>query len=343
MQPPNKDGGERPNQDQSIAWTRDHNPYVLAEAAVETLSIPKLSYALDLGRKAIPHYMDEDDYEKLREETFQHIEGGGESQDLLLHMLDKEGFPICRVRPDNIAMWKSPKPIIEALVCRGWDINTPDRSPWQGQPLLQRIIRRAGGQQEDLVRWLIEDQGAKVDIGQFDEHYAFEPHPPPLLETCVHSGITLSLFKFLESKGARHSRRLLHEAVRAAAQKGIDPAEITNARGLVLRYLVDELGCDVNGMDATVDHVCPNTLLGHWGTPLNYAVRCEKGTLVVRWLLGKGADPTIRCPFSSGRDYDAFAYAKGTGCDENLKILEQWMCEGVYAEVGPSHRTQDSD
>lgn len=63
----------------------------------------------------------------------------------------------------------------------------------------------------------------------------------------------------------------------------------------MVRYLVEEAGLDVNGMDVEEGEQKPN----HWGTPMAYAVGAKDGegdggAEVVRFLMEKGADPGIR-------------------------------------------------
>lgn len=106
--------------------------------------------------------------------------------------------------------------------------------------------------------------------------------------------------------------------------------ERTYAVSSFARYLVDEHRFDVNGMDATVAHACPNLLQRHWGTPskvctMRFAARSlKKGAPVVKWLLERGADPSVKhrfTKFTSGRNHDAFAHAKEPKCDEVLEMF----------------------
>lgn len=90
-------------------------------------------------------------------------------------------------------------------------------------------------------------------------------------------------FKLLQQHGAQVTRRVLHRAVEAAAFA--KTPEKRAERMEMVRYLVEECGCDVNGMDVE------QWIAGDcWGTPAAYAVHAsgahgEGAAKVVRWLL----------------------------------------------------------
>lgn len=68
------------------------------------------------------------------------------------------------------------------------------------------------------------------------------------------------MFKFLEEKGARSSRRILHMAVETTPGRGADPncevpaqspgGKARNMGAGMLRYLVDEQQLDIKAIDA---------------------------------------------------------------------------------------------
>ncbi len=134
---------------------------------------------------------------------------------------------------------------------------------------------------EPLARWCL-DHGASVH----DEH----PDPyrsPPLLEVAASVG-SVATFNLLRSRGAQLGRRTLHCAVRGAARSRDEP-EQRLARMAMVKYLVDEVGLDVNALDT--DSRMPN----FWGTPLCYAVITGSDSEeVIRFLLARGADPLIK-------------------------------------------------
>ena len=75
-------------------------------------------------------------------------------------------------------------------------------------------------------------------------------------------------------KGAKLGRRTLHRAVEGASSGETERMEM-------VRFLVEEVGCDVNGMDMPEDKRYP----AYYGTPLNYAARCPGAVEVVKYLL----------------------------------------------------------
>ncbi|KAI0169678.1 hypothetical protein GGR52DRAFT_592228 [Hypoxylon sp. FL1284] len=238
------------------------------------------------------------------------------------HMLDHSAVPVSLITPNCISQWAT-QPLVDALLARGWDV-----AAFGGRRLLDAVVRaRRGG--EELARWLAEDKGAAVDCEPSDEGDDTRARPPPVLETCAAFG-SVGMFEYLEERGARFGRRVLHEAVQTAAERGADPGcedparrpdgSARNAGVEMLRYLVDERRLDVNAVDA--DRPPQNLAISHWGTPICYAASCPKGAPVVRWLLKKGADPTLRSPYSR---FDAPECARLAKCDESISVLEEWQ------------------
>ncbi|KAI1085201.1 hypothetical protein F5B20DRAFT_133520 [Whalleya microplaca] len=308
-----------------LTWTPEHNAYTLSASAVENSSIPDLKESLALARIFLPKF--DTDYVQFRNEVVRHVLSH-RSIALLIYMLDHEGVPVSLVTPNIIFAWAS-RPLIEALVARGWDVNVQDVAAFSRKRLIDYLVRERYGK-EDMARWLVEEKGAVVNSEQSDtDGDNARAQPPPLLATCAAFG-TVAMFKFLEEKGARPSRRILHVAVETAAGRGADPCcEVPaqspgrRARDIgieMLRYLVEERQLDINAMDA--DEPYQNPTNSHWGTPICYAARCRNGAPVVRWLLKKGADPTFKIPYSG---LDALAYAREAKCDEILSVLEEWQ------------------
>ena len=107
----------------------------------------------------------------------------------------------------------------------------------------------------------------------------------------------LRVFQLLLSHGAKLGRRTLHLACVAAAAGGASggdgseqgvSAEVQKRMDLV-RFLVEELECDVNGMDVPEGEKWGN----YYGTPLNYVAHGVAGgggneEGVVRFLLEVG-------------------------------------------------------
>ena len=96
----------------------------------------------------------------------------------------------------------------------------------------------------------------------------------PLLDYVARSSSAenLAVFKLLLAHGAKLGRRTLHLAAAAA----------TDEKMALVRFLVEELGCDVNGMDVPEGEKYGN----HYGTPVNYVAHGSGGgETVVRYLL----------------------------------------------------------
>lgn len=192
-------------------------------------------------------------------------------------------------------------PLFETLFAAGYDFKKPGPKNCgmiKGRSMIHLVI-----QEGDLVRWLL-DHGTPLDLGE--PIYAPRARPPPLLEYCACLG-SVDTFNLLKTRGAELTRRCLHMAVGEAASAGIDPfstiqqprerqgtqessscSSYLNDRAEMLRYLVDKLHLDLNGLDSDTSQ------FEFWGTPLNYATRRgDSAVAVVKWLLTKGADPTI--------------------------------------------------
>ncbi|KAI0018008.1 hypothetical protein F4780DRAFT_752828 [Xylariomycetidae sp. FL0641] len=240
------------------------------------------------------------------------------------YLVDVEKVPATAVHPGDLSPIDTSVALLDALYTRGWDPNQTPPPARKGAMLLDHLCHK-----EDAVKWLL-DHGAPVDRGQFDPNYGIVPQPAPILETCAAVG-SLASFKLLRDKGAPISRRTLHKAARAAAYVGADPSvpeeeegkrvscgattPAQEERARVIRYLVDDLHLDVNQMDRDI----PVTF--HYGTPINYASVRPGGAKVVEWLLGKGADPTIK---SLEADQDAEALALSYGYHEVVEVIREW-------------------
>ncbi|KAI0506249.1 hypothetical protein F5B22DRAFT_624841 [Xylaria bambusicola] len=309
-------------------WTTDRNAYTTSASAIESNSIPDLQKSLALARD----FFDDDEYAQFREEVFRDILSYN-SMDLLLYMLDYERIPITMVTPNSIFQWAS-KSLIDALTSRGWDVDAMDPPAFNGKRLLDYFVRERYGK-EDLARWLVQEKGATVTSRGSCPPSDRDVMRTPLLETCAAFG-TVSMLTFLEREGANPTSRMLHVAVEVAAGRGVDPdsdlsqqPQDRHDRSVeMLHYLVIKRQMSVNAIDTDV---CPKGGTDiYWGTPICYAARCSKGAQVVRWLLKKGADPTIRSTCSG---MDAIACAREAKCDEIVSILEDWRGERYKNEV----------
>lgn len=130
-------------------------------------------------------------------------------------------------------------------------------------PLVYNVYRC-----EELLRWCL-DRGARVDYADIDP-----PNVPPLLEYVAKGG-TISSLKLLMEHGTKLGPRTLHRAVEGASSGASERMEM-------VRFLVEDIGCDVNGMDMPEDKRYP----AHYGTPLNHAACVPGAVEVVKYLLG---------------------------------------------------------
>ena len=297
-------------------------PYHLVHAARAENSLPKLVHAVEVARTTLSDAK----FQGFLNRALQMVVRNG-CPTLTAYLLDNQHAQMSCLNLHHIA-GKPSVELLELLLSHGWDVNhAPPPSPTQqGRRLIDHVCR-----DEKLVRWLVE-HGATVDHGECED--TLDAWPPPLLQTCALVG-SVSTFKLLQSKGARLGKKTLHVAVSQAASDGADPAatspavvegqeesELDQRRRRVaemLRFLVDEVGLDVNGMDTDTP-----MYRFHDGTPLNYAAKHKSGVAVVRWLLSKGADPTI--PNLSGEvsHWSAEQFAKAYECNEVLRVLREW-------------------
>ncbi|KAH7148330.1 ankyrin repeat-containing domain protein [Dactylonectria macrodidyma] len=242
-------------------------------------------------------------------------------------------------RVSSLDVWRHFSiPTIRMLLARGWDINQPDLDAGSSAP---RLIDLAVGN-EDRLRWIVEHGGARV-----------EDRPDPqihgatrLLEICAING-TVSTFKFLQSKGAQIAPNTLHCAVQAAAKEGLDPdartdsaadpgddakAKSNQERIEMLRFLVDNLGLDVNAYDAKIA-----VYQEEFGTPLHYAASRECGEAVVKWLLNRGAKPTIK----NKQGVDVEDHAKARNFEKIVGIIQGWKIGTDWRTRARSRRPED--
>ena len=155
--------------------------------------------------------------------------------DIAHHLLERKGARL-DVSPFFVA--HSPSiPLLQLLFDHGWDtIQRRENNAIIDQCLLQHVCC-----DESLVHWCL-DHGAIVEDEQPDPYKNL-----PLLE--IVAGVsTVDIFKLLRSRGAQLGPRTLHQAVEAAAAIS-DDNERLPVRMAMVKYLVDELGLDVNAMD----------------------------------------------------------------------------------------------
>ena len=108
-------------------------------------------------------------------------------------------------------------------------------------------------------------------------------------------------------------RKMLHCAAEHAALSNGNPEHLSIHMEMV-KFFVEELKLDVNAID-TEWPVQP-------GTPLVYAASAEgDGAEVVRYLLERGADPTIEGSINS----DALSYAEGRKNVQVAEMLRKWI------------------
>ncbi|KAL1612955.1 hypothetical protein SLS60_001185 [Paraconiothyrium brasiliense] len=272
-------------------------PKKQVEAAILADSVPQLKAAVEHAADLL----DLEECTELMNDALKNVVREGRTA-LAEHLL-YEGADITAL--DVLDVGQKPSiALFNLLKSYGYDFNKagPPDPTAKGRTPIYKVTHDA-----ELVQWLL-DQGVSVDLGH--EDYWYWARPPLLLQESASIGSVAS-FKAIKERGAKVGRRTLHAAVKEAAVLGCDPDDTSldsrqddkdgPTRGLVdlpewfhkknrvemLRYLVDELHLDVNGLDSD-DQSQPSA----WGTPLRYAQReRETGAAVAKWLLKKGADP----------------------------------------------------
>ncbi|RTE85062.1 hypothetical protein BHE90_000427 [Fusarium euwallaceae] len=300
---------------------RPPNPRDILDEAIEHDSIPQLVEALQIAQSTPPR---NSSYEKFLTSALSACVENGKL-DMVKYLLEQESAPLTSLSPTKV--WsKFSIPLVELLIAHGWDIN--QQAPRGPTDRCRRLVDLACHDQ-DIIAWLV-DHGARVDGGEYE--YEMFPQPAPLLETCALQG-SVSTFKYLQERGARLGRRTLHLAAGAAAALGVDPkvegdgtadasesamnkeAERKRAKLEMLRFLVEDVKLDVNAMDTDIPHHAR-----HLGTPICYAASKVNGGVVVRWLLEKGADSSIKNMEGADAEY----VAKDHGCEKPLEVLKEW-------------------
>lgn len=264
-------------------------------------SVPRPPPRLRLASASSP-----DEYRSLLSQALRSAVYHG-SASMVEYLLSQEKAPgLDTLTPLTVAVSPSIE-LLSVLVSHGWDLNR--RQPDHGGPG-QRLLDFICGD-EALVRWCLEHGASAVED--------LEPDPfkrPPLLESAAAFG-TVSTFQLLHERGARLGRRTLHRAVRNAAHCSKNDLK---ERMEMVRYLVDGLGLDVNQMDTEEGVKLPDC----WGPPICYAAMWEEGkggAEVVRFLLERGADPTIRDCWGIN---DAFRLAEFNKNQGMLEVLREW-------------------
>lgn len=282
------------------AEQRHRSPTAVITAGCENHSIDQVRHGLRLAAESSP-----ETYSRVLNRALSTAMLNG-AADLALYLVTEEHAPL-DIEPCMLSVCQS-LPLWSAMIERGWDIN--QRAPWGRLNQQQRLLDLICGN-EDLVRWCL-DHGARVDN---DYDRVVEPGKmeriryPPLLESAAEWG-TVSTFELLRGLGAATGPRMLHLAVgRAASDKNNRAMEM-------VRYLVDEVGIDVNQQDSDV------LLPMHLGPPINYAVKDSRtGGRVVRFLLERGADPYRKPVWGGGNVFELAELYKN---QEVLGILQEW-------------------
>ncbi|KAI9678378.1 MAG: hypothetical protein M1822_008024 [Bathelium mastoideum] len=297
-------------------------PRPLLHSAIRSSSLSDLQSALTLAKNqsssTYPTF--------LRQALTTTVRAG--SVPLTVYLLDTAHAPLFELTPGAISLHPSIA-LFETLVTRGFDINATGASNAVGKS--ERLIDQVIGD-EELVTWLLQ-HGSRVDSGDAfvgGDGYEVEPRPAPLTESCAARG-SVATFKRILQEGARVGKRTLHKAAENAAAAGAfndragereDVGGIDEGRKWeremreeMIRFLVEEQGFNVNESDSNMARAM------HWGTPISYAAQKREGIGVVRYLLERGADPSIQ-----GADgADAYGNAKVSGSEKIMGVLAEWQ------------------
>ncbi|KAL6716619.1 hypothetical protein ACLMJK_006187 [Lecanora helva] len=259
-----------------------------------------------------------DDIENFRTafDTLQHSRRGFSAEEALAlaikkasvpivkYLLEQEKTPVAGLQPYRVWMAVSRASededrgkkeqnairVWQTLFEHGWDVNCRESSESQnsnGDRLLTMVC-----DSENLVNWLLSHGAVAADPPDLDSFST-----PPILERVASTG-SISTFRLLRDNGAQITQRLLHRAVQSAAYSG--DRETFEERMKMVRFLVEDLGCDVNAMDVVEGQQLPN----HWGTPAAYAMQtgyqpADQKVELIKYLLEKGADSTIKDCFGN--------------------------------------------
>ncbi|KAL8699463.1 MAG: hypothetical protein Q9201_005990 [Fulgogasparrea decipioides] len=289
----------------------DQSPRDILVTAIATNSIPEIQHGLDLFAQSRCGLSDNN------LEWALNLAVKSSKPDVVSYLVDVAGARVEMVRAQTVGTASGGEEgereerdgeeggmekviqVLEVLVQRGWDVNNASKST---QPLIYHLIHST-----TLVAWALS-HGAHTTYLSL----------PPLTEEIASHG-TLPTLQLTLQHNAPLGRRTLHRAVQSAAY-----ASPTNKeeRMEMVRYLVEEAGLDVNGMDVKEEEQKPN----HWGSPMAYAVgakdgKGDGGAEVVRFLMKKGADPGIRDCWGL---FDVKGLAEKMANERVLAVLREW-------------------
>ncbi|KAM0354396.1 hypothetical protein ACHAPU_001440 [Fusarium lateritium] len=231
--------------------------------------------------------------------------------DVVRYLLDS-GAPICRNTPTHIlaAPEQGQIPCFELLTEHGWTVNTPG---FYGAVLLPRVIQT---NRETLIDWFLA-HGADPNLGS--QHDNRDRLGSPDADSCqalelAAKGGSVELVRKLLGAGAKmeNGAPLYYTAgacpVGANPHAGlVTPGEEFDRAGIPVMEVLMEHGAGVN-----------DKLNSRHMTPQYPIVNAVMAGAVerVKWLLSQGADPDLKGPWGSARDY-----AKKVASDEMKQVL----------------------
>ncbi|RGP73579.1 hypothetical protein FLONG3_6316 [Fusarium longipes] len=218
--------------------------------------------------------------------------------DVVRYLL-QSGAPIARQTPENIFSAPADQQIalFEALTEHGWTVNTPS---YYGETLLPRLIQLNN---EPLLDWFLA-QGANPNLGR-QQYYSdrlggSDTESCQTLELAASRG-SVDLAQKLLNAGAKIANGAPLYYAAGALPPGANPhvgrvtptKEFDVSRIPVMELLVEK-GAGVNDKLET-RHMEPTY-------PIVNAVTAG-AVERVKWLLDQGADPDLKGPYGSARDY----------------------------------------
>ncbi|ROW03890.1 hypothetical protein VPNG_07292 [Cytospora leucostoma] len=240
--------------------------------------------------------------------------------------INTEDVPVhCDKRP--LISWVLEGPNEHELIC--WLLDHNARVDFgQDDYFLERLVPRPPALLETCARYgsvesfrLLQARGAR--LGNRTLHFAcvraacYGADPSVSSEELEGNGHGGQLGQNATGNTAEFDAYDSFEAEMAAYDAGAEARASVQRpkRAAMLRFLVDEVGLEVNQPDLDVIQL----MAWHYGTPICYAAEEKDGAAVVRWVLGKGADPLFQrwtiC---------AEACARAHGNYEVLQVLGQW-------------------
>lgn len=224
------------------------------------------------------------------------------------------GAPIVRETPSNIffAPLERQIALFELLTHNGWSPNTPG---YYGSVLLPRVVTSL-----PLLRWFL-DHGANPNLGAQPNNHERRGESDTAscatLEAAAARGEVEAVRLILDAGAKIQTGVPLHFAAGACPPgtnphaRPVVPGQQFDTNRIPVMALLVQRGADVNQCEESRHMVAQYAIV--------YAVMAG-AVERVKWLLEHGANPHLRGNFGS-----AFEYARGSGSEEIIKVMEEFV------------------